>query len=149
MTWTELHIPLQYSWTDLLVQAITTVSPWYWFNFAALAFNFAALQQMNEDAVKGSYMHHILNSPCKSVQRKEEDLTKWALFEVLFISSSRRCEVLIQSFYIGWAIHKYESRLAQWVHPLAITLTSLVSSLWWNIVMDDCNLDDKPLGKWQ
>ena len=29
-----------------------------------------------------------------------------------------------------------------WVHPLAITLASLVSNLWWNIVMDDWNLDE-------
>ena len=29
-----------------------------------------------------------------------------------------------------------------WVHPSAKTLHSLVNKLWWNIVMDDCNLDE-------
>jgi hypothetical protein len=36
-----------------------------------------------------------------------------------------------------------------WVHPLAKTLLSLANNLWWNIVMDDWNLDEKSLGKWQ
>jgi hypothetical protein len=36
-----------------------------------------------------------------------------------------------------------------WVHPLAETLASLVTNLWWNIVMDDWNLNEKPLVKWQ
>ena len=27
-----------------------------------------------------------------------------------------------------------------WVHPLTKTLPSLVTNLWWNIVMDDWNL---------
>ena len=36
-----------------------------------------------------------------------------------------------------------------WVHPLAKTLPSLVSNLCWNVVMDDWNLDEKSLGKWQ
>ena len=36
-----------------------------------------------------------------------------------------------------------------WVHPLAKTLPFLVGNLWWNIVMDDWNLDKKSLGKWQ
>ena len=36
-----------------------------------------------------------------------------------------------------------------WVHPLANTFPSLVNNLWWNIVMKDWKLDDKPLGKWQ
>ena len=35
------------------------------------------------------------------------------------------------------------------VHLLAKTLPSLVSNLWWNMVMDDWNLDEKLLGKWQ
>ena len=35
----------------------------------------------------------------------------------------------------------------RWVHPLAITLPSLVSNLWWNIVMDDWNLEENSLGK--
>ena len=34
-------------------------------------------------------------------------------------------------------------------HPLAKTLPSLVNNLWWNIVMDDWNLDEKSLDKWQ
>jgi hypothetical protein len=34
------------------------------------------------------------------------------------------------------------------VHPFVQTLASLVSNLWWNIVMDDWNLDGKSLGKW-
>ena len=29
------------------------------------------------------------------------------------------------------------------------TLASLVSNLWWNAIMDDWNLDEKSLGKWQ
>ena len=32
------------------------------------------------------------------------------------------------------------------VHPLAKTLPSLVSNLWWNIVIDDWNLDEKIIG---
>ena len=36
-----------------------------------------------------------------------------------------------------------------WVHPLAKTLPSLVNNLWWNIIMDDWDLDEKLLGKWQ
>ena len=35
-----------------------------------------------------------------------------------------------------------------WVHPLAKALSSLVSNLWWNIVMDVGNLDEKSHGKW-
>ena len=35
------------------------------------------------------------------------------------------------------------------VHALAKTLLSLVNNLWWTIVMDDWNLDEKRLGKWQ
>ena len=33
--------------------------------------------------------------------------------------------------------------------PLATTLPSLVNKLRWTIVIDDLNLDEKPLGKWQ
>ena len=29
-----------------------------------------------------------------------------------------------------------------WLHPLAESLPSLVSNLWWNIIMDDWNLDE-------
>ena len=36
-----------------------------------------------------------------------------------------------------------------WVHPLAKTLPSIVSNLWWSIVMDNWHLDEKSLGKWQ
>jgi hypothetical protein len=36
-----------------------------------------------------------------------------------------------------------------WVHPLAKILPSLVGNLWWNIVMDDSNLDEETLDKWQ
>ena len=35
-----------------------------------------------------------------------------------------------------------------WVHPLAKPLPSSVCNLWWNIVMDAWNLDEKSLGKW-
>ena len=35
------------------------------------------------------------------------------------------------------------------VHPLARTLLSLVSNLWWNIVMKDWDSDEKSLGKSQ
>jgi hypothetical protein len=35
------------------------------------------------------------------------------------------------------------------VHPLAKTLPALVNNLWWNVVMDDWNLDEKSLVKWQ
>ena len=35
------------------------------------------------------------------------------------------------------------------VNPLVKSLPSLVSNLWWNIVMDDRNLDENWLGKWQ
>ena len=35
------------------------------------------------------------------------------------------------------------------VHPLAKTLPSPVNKLCWSSVMDDWNLDDKPLAKWQ
>ena len=35
-----------------------------------------------------------------------------------------------------------------WVYPLAKNLPSFVNNLWWNIVMDDWNLDEKSLGKW-
>ena len=35
-----------------------------------------------------------------------------------------------------------------WVHQLAKTSPSLVNNLWWNIIMDDCNLDEKSCGKW-
>ena len=35
------------------------------------------------------------------------------------------------------------------VHPLAKTLPSLVSNLWWNVVMDDRDLDWKTFGKQQ
>jgi hypothetical protein len=34
-----------------------------------------------------------------------------------------------------------------WVHPLAKTLPSLVNNLWWNIVTDDWNFDEKHIGK--
>ena len=34
-----------------------------------------------------------------------------------------------------------------WVHPLVKTLPSFVINLWWNIVMDTWNLDEKTLGK--
>ena len=30
-----------------------------------------------------------------------------------------------------------------WVHPLPKTLPSFVTNLWWDIVMDDWNLDEK------
>ena len=33
------------------------------------------------------------------------------------------------------------------VHSLAKSLPSLFSNLWWNIAMDDQNLDEKSLGK--
>jgi hypothetical protein len=33
-----------------------------------------------------------------------------------------------------------------WVHPLAKTLPSIVNNLWWNIVMDEWNLDEKSIG---
>ena len=37
-----------------------------------------------------------------------------------------------------------------WVHPLAKALPSpLIGNLWWNIVTDDWNLDEKSLDKWQ
>jgi hypothetical protein len=36
-----------------------------------------------------------------------------------------------------------------WVHPLAKTLPSLVSNLWWKIVLDDGNMDENSFGKWQ
>ena len=36
-----------------------------------------------------------------------------------------------------------------WVHPLVKTLPSLVNNLWWDIVTDDWNLDEKSRGKWQ
>ena len=36
-----------------------------------------------------------------------------------------------------------------WVRPLAKTLPSLVGNLWWNIFMDEWNLDEISLGKWQ
>ena len=36
-----------------------------------------------------------------------------------------------------------------WVHSLAKTLPSLVNNLWWNIITNDWNLDEKPLSKWQ
>ena len=35
-----------------------------------------------------------------------------------------------------------------WVHSLAKTLPSLVINLWWNIVVDDFDLNEKSLGKW-
>ena len=34
-----------------------------------------------------------------------------------------------------------------WVHPLVKTLPSLVNNSWWNIVLDDLNVDEKSLGK--
>ena len=34
------------------------------------------------------------------------------------------------------------------VHPLAKFLPSLVNNLWWKIVIDDWNLNEKSLGKW-
>ena len=36
-----------------------------------------------------------------------------------------------------------------WVHSTAKTLPSLVSNLWCNIIMDDWNLDENLLSKWQ
>ena len=35
------------------------------------------------------------------------------------------------------------------VYPWAKTLPSIVSNLWQIIIMDDWNLDEKSLGKWQ
>ena len=35
------------------------------------------------------------------------------------------------------------------VHPLAKAIPSFVSNLWWNIVMDDWDLDVKSIAKWQ
>ena len=37
----------------------------------------------------------------------------------------------------------------EWVHPLAKTLPSLVTNLWWKIVMDDQDLDENSIDKWQ
>jgi len=36
-----------------------------------------------------------------------------------------------------------------WVHPLAKTLPSLISNLFWNVVMDDWNLNEESLGKYR
>ena len=35
------------------------------------------------------------------------------------------------------------------VHPLAKSLPSLVSNLWWDVVVDDWNLDEEAFGYWQ
>ena len=35
------------------------------------------------------------------------------------------------------------------VHPLARTPPSHVINLWWNIVIDDWNMNEKSLGQWQ
>ena len=37
----------------------------------------------------------------------------------------------------------------EWGHPLAKSLPSLISNLWWNIIMDNWKLDEKSLDKWQ
>ena len=36
-----------------------------------------------------------------------------------------------------------------WLHPLAKTQFAIVNNLWWIIVMDNWNLDETSLGKWQ
>ena len=35
----------------------------------------------------------------------------------------------------------------EFVHSLVKTLPSFASNLWWNIVMDDWNLDEKLIGR--
>ena len=53
-------------------------------------------------------------------------------------------------YFFGWHLLWRSVQMDDgWVHPLAKTLPSLVTNLWWNIVMDDWHLDEKPLGKWQ
>ena len=37
----------------------------------------------------------------------------------------------------------------EWVCSFVKTLPSLVNNLWWNIIMDDGNVDKNSLGKWQ
>ena len=36
-----------------------------------------------------------------------------------------------------------------WVHELAKPPPPIVNNYCWSIVMDDWNLDEKPIGKWQ
>ena len=50
-------------------------------------------------------------------------------------------------FWMTLLMNKFTDTVMEdgWVHPLAKTLPPLVTNLWWNIVMDDWNLDEKHL----
>ena len=48
-------------------------------------------------------------------------------------------------------MHKWTNGVMDggWVHPLAKTLPCLAINLWFNTVVDDENLDEESLQKWQ
>ena len=60
-------------------------------------------------------------------------------------------DVTMVTFWMTLLMNKFADTVMDdgRVHPLAKTLPSLVNNLWWNIVMDDWNLDEKSLDKWQ
>ena len=59
--------------------------------------------------------------------------------------------VTMETFWMTLLMYKWRNIAMgdEQVHPLAKTLRSLVSNLWWNIVVDGLNLDEKSLGKWR
>jgi hypothetical protein len=59
--------------------------------------------------------------------------------------------VTMVSFWMTLSSNKWTNIVMDvgWVHPPANSLPSLVRNLWWTIVMNDWNLEEKPLDKWQ
>ena len=56
--------------------------------------------------------------------------------------------VTVGIYYKTLLINKWTNFVKDdgWVHPLAKTLPSIVNNLWWSIVKDAWNLDEKSLG---
>ena len=65
-----------------------------------------------------------------------------------YIKHDIKCYMV--TFWMTLFLNKWTNTIMDggWVRPPAKTLPSLVNILWWNIVMDDWNLDEKSLGKW-
>ena len=59
--------------------------------------------------------------------------------------------VAMETFQMTVLMNKWTNTVMDdgWVHSLAKPLPSLVNNLWWNIVMDDWNFDEKSLGEWK
>ena len=81
------------------------------------------------------------------------DIREWVTLQRLILQSSG-CIVFyvtMGTFHMTLLMNKWTKFVMDdgWVHPLTKFLPSLVSNLWWNIVMDDWKLDENSLCKWQ